>query len=149
MKILHNEARERLVRGYEATHDAEEIAKAYSVSKWTVYWLVGQKRKTGSVTLRTSQRGRKRILTKRDLTRIRASIEERSNITEELRENLDLKASYLTIERAVNKMGYTYKKKSLHASERERSRCTGETYPAEGKYKAYNWSVWYFWMKAE
>ncbi len=70
MKMLHNEARELLVRGYEATHDAEEIAKAYSVSKWTVYWLVGQKRKAGSVTQRTSQRGRKRILTKRDLTRL-------------------------------------------------------------------------------
>lgn len=134
--MLRNEARELLVRDYEATHDAEEIAKAYSVSKWIVYWLVGQKRKTGSVTLRTSQRGRKWILTERDLTRICASIEERSNITEELRENLKLKASYSTIERAVNKMGYTYKKKSLHASERERSRCMGETCPVEGKNKA-------------
>ena len=32
--MLHNEARELLVGGYEATHDAEGIAKAYSVSKW-------------------------------------------------------------------------------------------------------------------
>lgn len=48
--MLRNEAQERLVRGYEATHDAEEITKAYSVSKWTMYWLVGQKRKAGSVT---------------------------------------------------------------------------------------------------
>ena len=31
--MLHNEARELLVEGYEATHDAEGIAKAYSVSK--------------------------------------------------------------------------------------------------------------------
>ena len=31
--MLHNEARELLV----ATHDAEGIAKAYSVSKWTVW----------------------------------------------------------------------------------------------------------------
>lgn len=53
--MLHNEARELLVRGYEATHDVEGIAKAYSVSKWTVYRLVEQKRKTGSVALRTSQ----------------------------------------------------------------------------------------------
>ena len=47
--MLHNEARELLVRGYEATHDAEGIAKAYSVSKWTVYRLAEQKRKTGRV----------------------------------------------------------------------------------------------------
>lgn len=53
--MLHNEARELLVRGYEATHDAEGIAKAYSVSKWTVYRLVEQKRKIGSVALRTRQ----------------------------------------------------------------------------------------------
>ena len=38
--MLHNEARELLVKGYEAPHDAEGIAKAYSVSKWTVYRLV-------------------------------------------------------------------------------------------------------------
>ena len=69
--MLHNEARELLVRGYEATHDAEGIAKAYSVSKWTVYRLAGQKRKTGSVALRTSQRGRKPVLTAEDKENIR------------------------------------------------------------------------------
>ena len=52
--MLHNEARELLVKGYEATHDAEGSAKAYLVSKWTVYRLAEQKRKTGSVALRTS-----------------------------------------------------------------------------------------------
>ena len=41
--MLHNEARELLVQGYEATHDVEGIAKAYSVSKWTVYRLAEQK----------------------------------------------------------------------------------------------------------
>ena len=35
--MLHNEARELLVQGYEATHDAKGIAKAYPVSKWMVY----------------------------------------------------------------------------------------------------------------
>lgn len=60
--MLHNEAQELLVNGYEATHDAEGVAKAYSVSKWTVYRLAEQKRKTGSVALQTSQRGRKSIL---------------------------------------------------------------------------------------
>ncbi len=46
--MLHNEARELLVQGYEATHDAKGIAKAYSVSKWMVHRLAEQKRKTGS-----------------------------------------------------------------------------------------------------
>ena len=131
--MLHNEARELLVEGYERTHDAEGIAQAYSVSKWTVYRLVNQKRKTGSVALRVNQRGRKPELTGEDREQIRACIEETPDITiEELREKLGLTASYSTVERAVNKMGYTYKKKSLHATERERPRCTGEASQLEG-----------------
>lgn len=135
--MLHNEARELLVRGYEATHDAEGIAKAYSVSKWTVYRLAEQMRKTGSVALRTSQRGRKPLLTQEDKERICACIAETPDITiDELRDQLKLNASYSTVERAVNGMGYTYKKKSLHATERERPRCAGETCTMEGKHKA-------------
>ena len=66
--MLHNEVRELLVQGYEATHDAKGIAKAYSVSKWTVYRLAEQKRKTGSVALRTNQRGRKPVLTRKAIS---------------------------------------------------------------------------------
>ncbi len=84
--MLHNEARELLVKGYEATHDAEGIAKAYSVSKWTMYRLAEQKRKTGSVALRTSQRGRKPVLTEEDKKNICRCIDERPDITiEEIR----------------------------------------------------------------
>ena len=125
--MLHNEARELLVEGYEATHDAEGIAKAYSVSKWMVYRLVEQKRKTGSVALRTSQRGRKPILTAEDKENIRSCIDENPDVTiEEIREKLNLSASYSTVERAINAMGYTLKKKSLYASERDRVRCAGK-----------------------
>lgn len=125
--MLHNEARELLVKGYEATHDVEGIAKAYSVSKWTVYRLAEQKRKTGSVTLRTSQRGRKPVLTPEDKANIRCCIDETPDITiEEIREKLNLSASYSTVERAIRAMGYTLKKKSLYASERERVRCAGK-----------------------
>ena len=58
-KMLHNEARELLVESYEKTHNAEEIAKKFGVNKYTVYHMAERKRKTGSVALRTSQRGRK------------------------------------------------------------------------------------------
>ena len=125
--MLHNEAKELLVKGYEATHDAEGIAKAYSVSTSTVYRLVRQKRETGSVELRTSQRGRKAVRTTEDKENIRRCIEEKSDITvEEIREELSLCTSYSTVERAINDMGYTLKKKSLYASERDRLRCAGK-----------------------
>ena len=47
--MLHNEARKLLVEGYEATHNAKEIARIFHVNKYTVYHLEEQKRKTGSV----------------------------------------------------------------------------------------------------
>ncbi len=43
--MLHNEARELLVEGYEATHNAEAIAKIFHVNKYTVYHLEERKRK--------------------------------------------------------------------------------------------------------
>ena len=125
--MLHNEARELLVKGYERSGDAEAIAQAYSVSERTVYRLAQQKRETGSVALRTSQRGRKPALTEEDKQNIRQCVDERPDITiNEIREELQLTASYSTVERAIQAMGYTLKKKSLYASERDRVRCGGK-----------------------
>jgi transposase len=124
IEMLHNEARELLVAGYEKTHDVQGIADAYGVSKWTVYHLVEQKRKTGSVALRVNQRGRKACLSPEDKERIGHCIDNQPDITiDELREKLHITASYTTVERAIVELGYTFKKKSLHASERERVRC--------------------------
>lgn len=130
--MLHNEARELLVKGYEKTHDAESIAEAYGVSKPTVYRLARQKRETGSVKLRTSQRGRKPVLTMQEKEAICQRIEESPDITiHELQEELGLTASYSTVQRAIVSMGYRFKKKSLHATERHRSRCGRKTEPME------------------
>ena len=125
--MLHNEARELLVKGYEKSGDVEAIAQAYSVSERTVYCLAQQKRETGSVELKTSQRGRKAVLTEENKRDIQQCVEERPDITiNEMREKLQLTASYSTVERAVKAMGYTLKKKSLYASERDRVRCGGK-----------------------
>ena len=127
--MLHNEARELLVEGYEATHDAKEIAKLFHVSEFTVYHLAEQKRKTGSVALRTSHCGRKPVLNDEDKKRNSRRIDEQPDITlAELRTALGLKASVQTLSRVIRAMGYRVKKKSLSASEKERSRCEGKTY---------------------
>ncbi len=68
--MLHNEARNMLVKAYEKTHDAKAVALAYGVSVPTVYRLAEQKAKTGSVDLRVNERGRKRVLTPEDSERI-------------------------------------------------------------------------------
>ena len=122
--MLHNEARELLVKAYENNSDADYLAKVFSISKSSVYRLVAQKRKTGSVELQVSKRGRKPILSEEDKQKIAQLIDEQPDITiDEIRETLSLRASYATVDRAVRKMGYTYKKKSMYASERERLRC--------------------------
>ena len=131
--MLHNEARELLVEAYAKHPVAKDIADVFSISTSSVHRLVRQKAETGSVDLRVSQRGRKKLLKENDLQRIKALIEEHNDITiEEIREKLGLKASYTTVERAVIDLGFTLKKKSLHASERDRARCTGETRIVEG-----------------
>lgn len=135
--MLHNEARELLVKGYEKSGNVEAIAQAYSVSKRTVYRLVQQKRETGSVALRTNQRGRKPALTEENKKNIRQCVDERPDITiNEILEKLHLTASYSTVERAVQAMGYTLKKKSLYASERDRVRCGGKAGKMGGEHNA-------------
>ena len=125
--MLHNESRKLAVEAYERTHDAERIADDFGVSTRTVYSLEEKKRKTGTVELQLHKRGRKKILTDENLAAIRKLIEDQNDITiDEIRENLHLTASYSTIERAIWSMGFRLKKKSLHASERDRHRCGGK-----------------------
>lgn len=127
--MLHNEARELLVKGYEKTHNAKMIAQAYGVSEPTVYRLAQQKRETGCVTLRTHQRGRKALLHEEEKKQIRECIKKAPDITiAEIRDKLKLPVSESTIRRAVIAMGYRFKKKSLHATERDRPRCDRKTY---------------------
>jgi len=126
--MLHNEARNLLVKAYEKTHDSKGIAIAYGVSVPTVYHLAEQKAKTGSVNLRVSQRGRKRVLTNGDLERITKAIETQSDITlSEIVEKLDLPVGIETVRRAIRAMGYHRKKMMIHASEQERPRCASQT----------------------
>ena len=94
------------------------------MNKYTVYHMAERKRKTGSVALRTSQRGRKQLLNDEDKQHVRQCIDETPDITlAELRTKLGLKASIQTLSRVVRAMGYRVKKKSMSASEQERPRC--------------------------
>ena len=125
--MLHNEARYLLVAAYKKTHDAKRIAQAYGVSVPTVYRLVEQEEKTGSVDLRVKERGRKRVLGEESLKKITKTIEEQPDITlSEIVEKLELPVGIETVRRAIQAMGYRRKKKMIHASEQERPRCAGQ-----------------------
>ena len=126
--MLSNETRNRLVRGYERTHDAKMIAQAYGVSEREVYKLAAQMRETGSVELRTGNCGRKPKLSEEDLKRVDKAMQEQPDITfGELIMNLELDISESRLGRIVReKLGYSLKKKVIHASEQERPRCAGK-----------------------
>lgn len=125
--MLHNEARNLLVEAYEKTHDAKGVALAYGVSVPSVYRLAEQKARTGSVDLRVSKRGRKRVLGQEDLKNIARAVDEQPDITlAEIVEKLDLPVGIETVRRRLQAMGYRRKKKMIHASEQERPRCVGK-----------------------
>ena len=63
-------------------------------------------------------------------------MDESPDITiEEIREKLNLSASYSIVDRVIAAMGYTLKKKSLYASERDRVRCAGKAQRMERSHK--------------
>lgn len=123
--MLSNETRKRMVEGYERTHDAKMIAQAYGVSEREVYKLAAQMQETGSVDLRMSNCGRKPKLSAEDMERVDKAIQEQPDITfGELIEKLNLNISESRLGRIVReKLGYSRKKKVIHASEQERPRC--------------------------
>ena len=123
--MLHNEARKLLIDAWNKTHNAKEIAECFSVDTSTVYRLEKRMRETGSVETRVSQRGRKPALSQADIQDI---------TIHELREKLQLSVSDETVRKAVLKLGYVYKKKSLHASEQERPRCQEQAGRVEKPY---------------
>jgi transposase len=122
--MLNKEERELLIKTYEKTHDARLTAEIFSVHRSRVYAIVKQYKETGSVEVRTSQCGRKRKLTPEDDEKIKKLIDENNDITiREINERLGFEVNDETVRLHVVKLGYRYKKKSVYAAERDRSRC--------------------------
>ncbi len=132
--MLSKEVRELIVKADASGRSRKDIAEIFGVDRSTVSRLSKQMRETGSVELRTHERGRKRTLSDTDLQNIDVLIQNQPDITmEEIREQLNLTVCIETIRKAVIKhLGYTYKKKSLHAWERGRPRCGAQTAGMDG-----------------
>ena len=122
--MLNKEERELLIKTYEKTHDARLTSEIFSVHRSRVYAIVKQYKETGSVEVRTNQCGRKRKLTPEDDEKIKKLIDENNDITiREINERLGFEVNDETVRLHVVKLGYRYKKKSVYAAERDRSRC--------------------------
>lgn len=125
--MLSQEKRELLIKMYEKTHDAKTIAEIFGVNESTVYARVKDYRERGTTELRTNQRGRKKKITLEDDEKIKELINKNNDITiREINETLQLNVNDETIRQHVVKMGFRYKKKSIYAAERGRSRCSSK-----------------------
>lgn len=125
---LHNEARKLLCEEYERTHDAKRLAETFQVRLWTVYHIVEKARKNQTSDLQTVHNHRPLKLKQNDIDNIRQSVEQQPDITlAEIVKSLNLPVSIETVRRALVRMGYTYKKKTVYAKEQERPRCDGTT----------------------
>lgn len=87
--MLSTKVRELMVKAYEKSHNSTEVARNFSVSSTTVYEHVKQMRETGSVAVRTSERGRKPTLTQKNLDDTKNVIIQQPDITiHEIKEKL-------------------------------------------------------------
>ena len=125
--MLGTQARELMVKAYDKSHNAAEVAANFSVSKWTVYHYAKIAHEGGSLAVRTSERGRKPVIHDAQRKEIRDIITNRPDITiQEIKDSLHLTAGNETIRQCVISLGFVRKKKSLHAAEQERPRCSGQ-----------------------
>ena len=133
--MLHNEARKLILEGYDKGIRVKELAKCFSVNTCSIYRLLKRRNETGSYETQTNLRGKKPKLSDADHQRIFSLLKKQPDITcLEIIETLNLSASIDTVWRFLQKAGYRRKKKSLHASERERPRCGREEEKLERPY---------------
>ena len=116
--------RKILIKTYEKTHDVKMIAEIFGVNERTIYERIQDYKERGTTELRIHQRGRKRLITPEDDERIKDLINKNNDIT--IHEIKHLNVNDETVRQHVVKMGLRYKKKSIYASERGRSRCERE-----------------------
>lgn len=126
--MLHNEARKLILEAYDKGVSVKELANCFSVNSCSIYRLLKRRNETGSYETQTYLRGKKPKLSDTDQQNILALMEKQPDITcLEVIETLDLPVSIDTVWRFLQKQGYRRKKKSLHASEQERPRCSRKT----------------------
>ena len=102
--------RERVVRAWDASGDANEVAATFAVSRAWVHRLVQRRRETGSIAPRKQTKFRSRVLAGQE-QRLAALIAARPDATlAELREALPTRAALSTLWLEIDRLGLTVKK---------------------------------------
>jgi transposase len=102
--------RKRVVRAWDASGDADDVAATFAVSRAWVHRLVQRRRETGSIAPRPQTKFRSRVLAGQE-ARLAALITARPDATlAELREALPTTAALSTVWREIDRLGLTVKK---------------------------------------
>jgi transposase len=105
--------RERVVRAWDTSGDAQEIAATFGVSRAWVHRLVQRRRETGSIAPRPQTKFRSRVLAGQE-ERLAALIAARPDATlVELRDALRTTAALSTLWLEIGRLGLTVKKNGL------------------------------------
>src|SRR5438093_62489 len=102
--------RARVVRAWDASGDADEVAARFAVSRAWVHRLVQLRRETGSIAPRPQTKFRSRVLAGQE-DRLAALISARPDATlAELRDALPTTAALSTLWLEIDRLGLTVKK---------------------------------------
>jgi transposase len=105
--------RERVVRAWDTSGDAEEVATTFGVSRAWVHRLVQRRRETGSIAPRQQTKFRSRVLAGQE-ARLASLIAARPDATlAELREALPTTAALSTLWLEIDRLGLSLKKNRL------------------------------------
>jgi transposase len=122
MRPLSNDLRERILAAVD-NHEGSrrQIAKRFRVDTSTITRLLQLRRQAGSIEPRPHAGGKRPALDRAALERLRLLVEEDPDATlGQLRGRLGVPGSIMIVWRALRKLGITRKKKTKHASERDR-----------------------------
>jgi transposase len=102
--------RERVMKAWEASGDADEIAETFAVSRAWVHRLAQRERETGSIAPRPQTKFRSRALAGQE-DRLKALVNARPDATlAELRDALPTTAALSTLWLEIDRLGLTLKK---------------------------------------
>jgi transposase len=102
--------RKRVIKAWDASGDAAEIAETFGVSRAWVHRLVQRQRETGSIAPRPQRKFRSRVLAGQE-DRLKALINATPDATlAELKETLPTTAALSTLWLEIDRLGLTVKK---------------------------------------
>jgi len=102
--------RQRVLKAWEASGDAEDVAATFGVSRAWVHRLAQRQRETGSIAPRKPTKFRPRVLAAQE-TRLQALVTATPDATlAELRDQLPTTAALSTVWLALERLGLTVKK---------------------------------------